>query len=137
VPDELADDQTFGFMASTVSSESRRRWRRIAERLRQVKAAGDKVLWVGGPAIVHTGAPPRWSRWCGPGSWTLFAGNALATHDIEAAVRHVARRRPQPGAGVPHGHEHHIRAINRIRAAGSIGAAVEQGADRRRHARDG
>ena len=28
---------------------------------------------------------------------------------------------------MPHGHEHHIRAINTIRAAGSIAAAVESG----------
>jgi hypothetical protein len=31
------------------------------------------------------------------------------------------------GRGVEHGHEHHIRAINRIRGCGSIAAAVEQG----------
>jgi hypothetical protein len=29
------------------------------------------------------------------------------------------------GRGVPHGHEHQIRAINKIRAADSIAAAVE------------
>ena len=43
------------------------------------------------------------------------------------AVRHLARRRPGPGPGVEHGHEHHIRAINTIRKAGSIAAAVEPG----------
>jgi hypothetical protein len=31
------------------------------------------------------------------------------------------------GAGVPHGHEHHIRAINKIRACGSIAKAVDEG----------
>ncbi len=31
------------------------------------------------------------------------------------------------GAGVEHGHEHHIRAINKIRRSGSIAGAVEQG----------
>ncbi len=31
------------------------------------------------------------------------------------------------GRSVPHGHEHHLRTINRIRAVGSISAAVEQG----------
>jgi hypothetical protein len=31
------------------------------------------------------------------------------------------------GRGVPHGHEHHIRAINKIRACGSIAAAVQHG----------
>jgi lysine-ketoglutarate reductase/saccharopine dehydrogenase-like protein (TIGR00300 family) len=34
----------------------------------------------------------------------------------------LARGRP-----VPHGHQHHLRAINRVRAAGSIAAAVDQG----------
>ncbi len=33
----------------------------------------------------------------------------------------------QQGRGVEHGHEHHIRAINQIRKAGSIAQAVEQG----------
>ena len=51
-----------------------------------------------------------------------------ATHDIESALYgtslgiDLAR-----GQGVEHGHEHHIRAINTIRKAGSIRAAVEQG----------
>ena len=131
VPDELADDQTFGFMASTVSSEKPQALlvRRIAERLREVKATGDKVLWVGGPAIVHTGAAPAMVALVRAGFVdVLFAGNALATHDIEAALFGTSLGVDlNRGAGVPHGHEHHIRAINRIRAAGSIGAAVEQG----------
>ena len=31
------------------------------------------------------------------------------------------------GSGVEHGHENHIRAINRVRAHGTIAAAVEAG----------
>ena len=60
---------------------------------------------------------PRWSRWSGPGYVdVLFAGNALATHDIEAALYGTSLGVDlDRGAGVPHGHEHHIRAINRIR----------------------
>jgi lysine-ketoglutarate reductase/saccharopine dehydrogenase-like protein (TIGR00300 family) len=58
----------------------------------------------------------------------LFAGNALAAHDIEAALYGTSLGVDLAhGAGVPHGHEHHIRAINTIRRCGSIGAAVEQG----------
>jgi len=58
----------------------------------------------------------------------LFAGNALATEDIESALYGTSLGIDlSRGHGVEHGHEHHIRAINTIRKAGSIGAAVEQG----------
>ena len=58
----------------------------------------------------------------------LFAGNALATHDIEASIYGTSLGVDlSEGRGVTHGHEHHIRAINTIRRAGSIAAAVEQG----------
>ena len=129
--DELAADDGFGFMSSTVSSEKPQALlvRQIAERVREVKAAGDKVLWVGGPAIVHTGAAPAMVALVRGGFVdVLFAGNALATHDIEANLYGTSLGVDlNRGNGVPHGHEHHIRAINRIRGAGSIAAAVEQG----------
>ncbi len=58
----------------------------------------------------------------------LFAGNALATHDIESALFGTSLGVDlAQGRGVEHGHEHHIRAINTIRKAGSIRAAVETG----------
>jgi lysine-ketoglutarate reductase/saccharopine dehydrogenase-like protein (TIGR00300 family) len=129
--DELAEDDGFAFMSSTVSSEKPQALlvRQIAERAREVKAAGDKILWVGGPAIVHTGAAPAMVALVRAGFVdVLFAGNALATHDIESALYGTSLGVDlNRGAGVPHGHEHHIRAINQIRRAGSIAAAVEQG----------
>jgi lysine-ketoglutarate reductase/saccharopine dehydrogenase-like protein (TIGR00300 family) len=129
--DELAEDDGFAFMSSTVSSEKPQALlvRQIAERAREVKAAGDKILWVGGPAIVHTGAAPAMVALIRAGFVdVLFAGNALATHDIESALYGTSLGVDlNRGAGVPHGHEHHIRAINQIRRAGSIAAAVEQG----------
>jgi lysine-ketoglutarate reductase/saccharopine dehydrogenase-like protein (TIGR00300 family) len=58
----------------------------------------------------------------------LFAGNALATHDIESALYGTSLGIDlSQGRGVEHGHEHHIRAINTIRKEGSIRAAVESG----------
>ena len=58
----------------------------------------------------------------------LFAGNALATHDIEASMFGTSLGMDlAKGAGVEHGHEHHIRAINKIRGAGSIANAVADG----------
>ena len=130
-PAELEEGDGFAFMSSTVSSEKPQALlvRQIAERVREVKAAGDKVLWVGGPAIVHTGAAPAMVALVRAGYVdVLFAGNALATHDIESALFGTSLGVDlAKGSGVPHGHEHHIRAINQIRRAGSIQAAVEQG----------
>ncbi len=125
------EEEEFGFMSSAVSSEKPQALlvRQIAERMREVRAAGKKILWVGGPAVVHTGASPAMVRLVRAGFVdVLFAGNALATHDIEASLFGTSLGVDlSKGSGVPHGHEHHIRAINTIRAAGSIAAAVEKG----------
>jgi lysine-ketoglutarate reductase/saccharopine dehydrogenase-like protein (TIGR00300 family) len=124
-------EDAFGFMDSEVSSEKPQRVlvKQVADGMREAKANGLKVLWVGGPGIVHTGAAPAMVALVEAGFVdVLFAGNALATHDIESSLYgtslgvDLAR-----GRGVEHGHEHHIRAINTIRKAGSIAAAVEQG----------
>ena len=103
--------------------------RQVADGMREVKAAGKKVLWVGGPGVVHTGAAPAMVALVEAGFVdVLFAGNALATHDIESALYGTSLGVDlAKGRGVEHGHEHHIRAINTIRKAGSIQAAVDQG----------
>jgi lysine-ketoglutarate reductase/saccharopine dehydrogenase-like protein (TIGR00300 family) len=121
----------FEFMSSTVSSEKPQALlvRQIAERMREVKGDGGRVLWVAGPAVVHTGGAAPMATLVDHG-WVdvLFSGNALATHDIEAALFGTSLGVDLAhGQGVEHGHEHHIRAINTIRAAGSIKAAVESG----------
>jgi lysine-ketoglutarate reductase/saccharopine dehydrogenase-like protein (TIGR00300 family) len=130
-PPPRGEEETFGFMSSSVSSEKPQALlvRQIAERMREVKAAGQRVLWVGGPAVVHTGAAPAMVRLVDAGYVdVLFAGNALATHDIESALFGTSLGVDlAKGSGVPHGHEHHIRAINTVRAAGSIAAAVDSG----------
>jgi lysine-ketoglutarate reductase/saccharopine dehydrogenase-like protein (TIGR00300 family) len=121
----------FEFMNSEVSSEKPQALlvRQIAQQMRDVKAEGKKILWVGGPAVVHTGAAPAMVSLIEAGYVdVLFAGNALATHDIESALFGTSLGVDlSQGRGVEHGHEHHIRAINQIRKAGSISAAVEQG----------
>lgn len=121
----------FEFMNSIVSSEKPQALlvRQIAERMREVREDHQKILWVGGPAIVHTGAAAAMVALVDAGYVdVLFAGNALATHDIEAALFGTSLGVDlSKGSGVEHGHEHHIRAINAIRRAGSIAGAVEQG----------
>ncbi len=130
-PEQTADSSTFEFMNSVVSSEKPQalQVRQIADEMRAVKAAGQSILWVGGPAVVHTGASPAMSALVRAGYVdVLFAGNALATHDIESALYGTSLGVDlSKGAGVAHGHEHHIRAINKIRGCGSIAGAVEQG----------
>jgi len=130
-PQQLEEGAGFEFMTSAVSSEKPQALlvRQIAVLIRDVQAAGKRILWVGGPAIVHTGAAPAMVALVRAGFVdVLFAGNALATHDIEAALYGTSLGVDlSHGAGVPHGHEHHIRAINTIRRCGSVAAAVEQG----------
>ncbi len=130
IPQTSSTDD-FGFMSSSVSSEKPQALlvRQIAAQMREVKADGGRILWVGGPAVVHTGAAPAMVALVEAGYVdVLFAGNALATHDIESSLYGTSLGVDLAhGKGVEHGHEHHIRAINAIRRAGSIAEAVEQG----------
>ncbi len=125
------DGESFGFMESDVSSEKPQTVlvRQVADGMREAKAAGLKVLWVGGPGVVHTGAAPAMVELVRAGYVdVLFAGNALATHDIESSLYGTSLGVDLAvGRGVEHGHEHHIRALNTIRKCGSIRAAVDSG----------
>jgi lysine-ketoglutarate reductase/saccharopine dehydrogenase-like protein (TIGR00300 family) len=131
VPTPDSSGEAFGFMESEVSSEKPQAVlvRQVADGMREAKAAGKKVLWVGGPGVVHTGAAPAMVAMVNAGYVdVLFAGNALATHDIESALYGTSLGVDLAmGRGVEHGHEHHIRAINTIRKSGSIREAVEAG----------
>jgi lysine-ketoglutarate reductase/saccharopine dehydrogenase-like protein (TIGR00300 family) len=125
------DKQAFEFMSSAVSSEKPKAQvvADVAKMLRDTKAAGRDVIAVVGPAVVHTGAADELARLVEMGYITvLFGGNAVATHDIESALfgtsLGVALDNGIPTVG---GHDHHLRAINVVREAGSIAAAVEQG----------
>ena len=126
-----AGSEAFGFMSSVVSSEKPQalQVRQIASRIRDVKGDGGRILWVAGPALVHTGAVAPMVALINAGYVDiLFAGNALATHDIEASLFGTSLGVDlSAGRGVEHGHEHHIRAINTVRREGSIAAAVASG----------
>ena len=132
IPLERSRESTpFGFMGSSVSSEKPKAvsLQAVADSIRKTRAEKRKVLLVGGPAIVHTGSSEHVAQLIREG-WvqTLFAGNALATHDIEQALfgtsLGVSITR---GESIEHGHAHHLRAINTIRRLGGIRAAVEKG----------
>ncbi len=123
--------QVFAFMGSNVSSEKPKSVliREIAERLRSIRTANGRVVLVGGPVLIHTGtrelvAALIRERYIN----VLFAGNGLATHDIEVAMFGTSLG-VSLAEGVPRegGHEHHLRAINRVRRAGGIAQAVKEG----------
>jgi lysine-ketoglutarate reductase/saccharopine dehydrogenase-like protein (TIGR00300 family) len=121
----------FGFMQGGASSE-RQLAAQVAEVVREwqrVRSEGRKVVLVAGPVVVHVGAAPVLAAILRAGLVDgLLSGNALAVHDIEAAMFgtslgiEVATGRP-----AVHGHMHHMRAINTIRRAGSIADAVAKG----------
>ncbi|MBV9125297.1 MAG: TIGR00300 family protein [Planctomycetes bacterium] len=121
----------FEFMASPVSSEKPKgvTVREIAAAMRRTREAGEKILAVLGPAVVHTGSVEHMCRLIHAGYiQILFAGNALATHDIEQAFYGTSLGVSlDRGLPAEEGHEHHLRAINTIRRLGGIRAAVEKG----------
>ena len=125
------ESQPFESMASAVSSEKPKAQivREVAKLLRQVKEQGKLTIAVVGPAVVHTGAAPSLARLIEAGYvGAIFGGNAVATHDIESNLFGTSLGiNLTSGAPVPGGHEHHLRAINTIRRAGSIRAAVDRG----------
>jgi lysine-ketoglutarate reductase/saccharopine dehydrogenase-like protein (TIGR00300 family) len=121
----------FEFMGSSVSTEKPKgaAIREIARELIRNRAEGGRTLVVGGPAIVHTGSGEHLCELIRHGFIdVLFAGNALATHDIEQALFGTSLGvRLDQGISVEAGHEHHLRTINRIRRVGGIRQAVETG----------
>ncbi|MDR1820208.1 MAG: TIGR00300 family protein [Methanobrevibacter sp.] len=121
----------FEFMNSDVSSEKPLNSiiENIASEIKEIKGNGGKIAIVGGPAIVHTGSADLLAKLIKEGYIDyIFAGNALATHDIENALYGTSLGVCiKTGEVVNRGHRHHIRAINEINKSGSIKEAVEDG----------
>src|SRR5262249_13522680 len=93
------------------------------------REAGEKILAVLGPAVVHTGSVEHISQLIRLGYLNvLFAGNALATHDIELSLYGTSLGiSADHGLPTEEGHEHHLRAMNTIRRVGGIKSAAERG----------
>jgi lysine-ketoglutarate reductase/saccharopine dehydrogenase-like protein (TIGR00300 family) len=123
--------QTFEFMGSNVSTEKPKgiAIRQIAKQIAANHSRGGRTAVVAGPAVVHTGSG-EFLQWMIQNGYVdlLLAGNALATHDIEQSLFGTSLG-VYLDRGIPaeSGHSHHLRAINRIRRAGGIRQAVEQG----------
>ena len=121
----------FSFINSSVSAERPKSAviRELAAEMVRIRKAGGKILIVGGPAIVHTGAAEYLEQLIARGYvQRLFAGNGLAVYDVESVLYGTSLGVDlSRSAIVDRGHENHMRAINTIREAGGIAPAVEKG----------
>jgi len=132
IPPERPREKTnFEFMHGTVSSErpSETIIARVAKEILEVHRKGGKIALVGGPAIIHTGADMALAEIIRKGYINvLFAGNALATHDIEYNLFGTSLGMDlSTGKPVTGGHKNHLYAISEVMRAGSIKKAVDQG----------
>jgi lysine-ketoglutarate reductase/saccharopine dehydrogenase-like protein (TIGR00300 family) len=118
-------------MTNEISSERRVEVgvARIAAMMRAAKQAGDKIAFVAGPVVVHTGGGDYFRGLIRNGYVNvLLAGNALAVHDVEQALYGTSLGVDmETGRAIEGGHRHHMRAINAIYRAGGLRAAVEHG----------
>jgi len=123
-----ADPDAFTFMSSEVSREKPIDYAQMARVLIEEKERGGYPVWVTGPALVHSRARSDMSWFIANGYvGALLAGNAVAVHDIEASIYGTTLGMSSTGEITEGGHGLHMRAINRVRAAGSIANAVTAG----------
>ena len=123
--------ESFAFMQSSVSSEKVKvlAIHEIARQMKETHDGGGKILFVLGPAVIHTGAGRYVAELLRRGYvQVIFGGNAIITHDVESALFGTSLGVDlRTGEQVEGGHRNHLRAINAIRAVGSVEKAIEVG----------
>ena len=118
----------FEFMASSSSSErpTIHIAKKVAQDIYKTKKNGGKIIIVGGPAIVHTGAADSVAEMIRTGYIDgVLAGNALAVHDIEYATLGTSLGMNVHDATLAnHGHRNHMDTVNAVFKSGSISNMV-------------
>jgi len=115
-------------MSTEVSRERPVNYEELAQRLMEERVRGGYLVWVIGPALVHSRARADFVWFIRHGFvQAVLAGNAVAVHDIEAALFGTTLGMRNDGTPAAAGHGLHMRAINQVRAHGSIEAMVERG----------
>ena len=130
-PERSRDYSVFGFMSNEVSAEVNKAIAisGTAREMRRVRAAGEKIVAVAGPAVVHSGGDVHLARLVREG-WVdvLLTGNAFAVHDLEKSILKTSLGVCQmSGRAVEGGSRHHLFAINAVNRAGGIRPAVASG----------
>ena len=124
----VASPNEFRFMATEVSRERPANYEEMAGRLEEERRAGGYLVWVVGPALVHARARADVEWFVRSGYvQAVLIGNAVAVHDVEAAIYGTTLGMTREGKAAAAGHGLHMRAINRVAAAGGIEAAVRSG----------
>lgn len=122
---------SFGFMSNEISMEVNKpvAIRAAARALRETRDAGERVVVVPGPAVIHSGGDAALARLIRAG-WidALLSGNAFAVHDLEKALLRTSLGVCQlSGSAVEGGSRNHLWAINAVNRAGGVEAAVRSG----------
>jgi lysine-ketoglutarate reductase/saccharopine dehydrogenase-like protein (TIGR00300 family) len=130
-PERSRDYSVFGFMSNDVSAETNKGIviAGSAREMQRTRAAGEKIVVVAGPAIVHSGGDTALARLVRDG-WVdvLLTGNAFATHDLEKAILKTSLGVCQmSGRAIEGGSRHHLWTINAVNRAGGIAPAVASG----------
>jgi len=119
----------FQFMGGSSSSErpTQHIAKKVAEDIFKTRKSGGKIVLVGGPAIVHTGAADSVATLIRMGYINaLLAGNALAVHDIEYATLGTSLgMNVHDGTLAVRGYRNHMQTINSVFKAGSIEKMVK------------
>ena len=118
----------FQFMGGSSSSErpTQHIAKKVAEDIFKTRKSGGKIIFVGGPAIIHTGAADSVSTLIKLGYINaVLAGNALAVHDIENATLGTSLgMNVHDGTLAVRGYRNHMQTINSVFKAGSISKMV-------------
>jgi lysine-ketoglutarate reductase/saccharopine dehydrogenase-like protein (TIGR00300 family) len=131
VPVQRATSHTdiFQFINTSIAADEPKSAviRELGRELRRARNAKGKIAVVAGPAVVRTGAGEHLERLIELRYIDLlFAGNAFAVYDIERALFGTSLGVHPDRALGKGGHENHLRAINVVRKAGGVAAAVEK-----------
>ena len=118
----------FQFMGGSSSSErpTQHIAKKVAEDIYKTRKSGGKIILVGGPAIVHTGAADSVASLIKMGFINgILAGNALAVHDIEHATLGTSLgMNVHDGTLAVRGYRNHMQTINAVFKAGNIAKMV-------------
>jgi lysine-ketoglutarate reductase/saccharopine dehydrogenase-like protein (TIGR00300 family) len=130
-PERSRDYSVFGFMSNDISAEVNKAIaiRGTASEMRRARQAGERIVAVAGPAVVHSGGDAALASLVRDG-WVdaLLTGNAFAVHDLEKAILRTSLGVCQlSGRAVEGGSRHHLFAINAVNRKGGVAPAVESG----------
>jgi len=130
-PERSRDYSVFGFMSNEVSAEVNKgiAIAGTAGEMRKAREAGERIVVVAGPAVVHSGGDEALARLVRDG-WVdvLLTGNAFAAHDVEKSILKTSLGICQmSGRAVEGGSRNHLWAINAVNRVGGVRQAVEAG----------